>query len=70
MREVVADRSCLFVTHDIDEALRIATHILVLAQGEVTLRCDVRHADEDIRATILARLHDQQVFSQQYEDVP
>lgn len=70
LREVVADRSCLFVTHDIDEALRIATHILVLAQGEIALRCDVRHAGEDIRDTILARLHDQQVFSQYYEDVP
>lgn len=70
LREVVADRSCLFVTHDIDEALRIATHVLVLVQGEIALRCDVRQAGEGIRDAILAHLHGQQVFSQRYEDVP
>lgn len=69
LREIVADRSCLFVTHDIDEALRIATHILVLVRGEITLRCDVRQAGEGIRDAILAHLHGQQVFSQRYEDV-
>lgn len=70
LREIVADRSCLFVTHDIDEALRIATHILVLVRGEIALRCDVRQAGEGIRDAILAHLHGQQVFSQRYEDVP
>lgn len=64
LAEVVRERACLFVTHDLDEALAIASQILVLAQGRIVLRADCRaQADNSaLRARILAGLRSEMVF--------
>ena len=56
LRTLIGERACLFVTHDIDEALAIASHVLVLARGEVVLREDCRACGETDKAALRVRI--------------
>lgn len=49
-------RTMLLVTHDIDEAIRLADHVLVLAEGRITATHPVGHQPLELRRELLREL--------------
>lgn len=49
-------RTMLLVTHDLDEAVRLADHVLVLAEGRITAAHPVGRQPDELRRELLGEL--------------